>query len=188
MNGVFQFVQAQNKLDKDSDTTRTLGGDGMLRDIENRFRNILQGQSYGVQGQIRFLAEVGINFNRSGLLTFDEEKFNTVVAKNLADVTEFFVGDGQTVGLIPRLKGTLNQLLDPSSGPLTQRQHGLKTKIDQFDQQIANKERILAQKETQLKNQFAHLEETMSRLKSQGAYLQARMGGGGDSGINFKEG
>jgi small-conductance mechanosensitive channel len=54
--------------------------------------------------------------------------------------------------------------------------------------QIANKERILAQKEVQLKNQFARLEETMSRLKAQGSYLQARMGGGGDMGFNLKGG
>lgn len=188
MNGVFQFIQAQNKLDKDSDTSKTLGGDALLRDIENRFRNILQGQVFGVQGSVKYLSEVGISFNRSGMLNFDEEKFNAIVSKNLPAVTEFFIGDGMAVGMVPQLKNALNQMLDPTSGPLLQRERGLKSKINQFDDQIANKERILAQKEVQLKNQFARLEETMSRLKAQGSYLQARMGGGGDMGFNLKGG
>ncbi len=189
VNGVFQFVQAQNKLDKDTDTTKTLGGDGMLRDIESRLRNVLQGMAYGVQGDIKYLTQLGVSFTRAGTLQFDEEKFNSVVAKQLPDVTEYFIGDGQSVGLIPQIKTAINNMLDPSTGPLTQRSHGLKSKIDQFDQQIANKERILGQKEIQLKNQFAHLEETMSRLKSQGQYLAARMGGGGgDNGPNFSQG
>ena len=74
------------------------------------------------------------------------------------------------------------------SGPLTQRSSGIKSKIEQMDQQIANKERMLSQKEIQLKNQFARLEETMSQLKSQGQFLAARMGGeqgGGGGGLNL---
>ena len=50
MNGVFNFIQAQNKLDKDSDTTRTLGGDSLLRDVENRLRESLQNTVYGGTG------------------------------------------------------------------------------------------------------------------------------------------
>ncbi len=188
MNGVFQFIQAQNKLDKDSDTTKTLGGDGLLRDIENRLRNVMQNPAYGVEGSIKYMSEVGITFNRSGQLAFDEEKFNAVVAKQLPDVSNFFVGNALDVGFIPQMKNALNTMLDPTNGPLTQREQGLKSKIDQFDQQIANKERNLAQKEIQLKNQFAHLEETMSALKSQGAFLQARFGGGGGGGTSFTEG
>ena len=37
-NGVFGFIQTQNKLTDKSDTSRTLGGDGLIRSIENRLR------------------------------------------------------------------------------------------------------------------------------------------------------
>ena len=79
-------------------------------------------------------------------------------------------------------------MLDSVSGPLPNRQRGIKSKIEQFDSQISNKERILAQREIQLKSQFSRLEETMSKLKSQGQFLQARMGAsGGDGGTSLTQ-
>lgn len=182
MNAVLQFVQSQNAVDDKTDTTKTLGGDSMLRNIESRLRNVLQNPKYGVAGDIKNLSEIGISFNRSGTLQFDEEKFNGLVASKLQDVSAFFVGDNDKVGLIPEIKNTIAQMLDGVSGPLTQKSKGLRDKINQFDQQIANKERILSQRESQLKNQFSRLEETMSKLKSQGQFLAAKLGGGGGSG------
>jgi flagellar hook-associated protein 2 len=181
MNGVFGFIQQQNALDKESDTTKTLGGDSLLRQVETRFRDALQSPVFG-NSDVRYMSDVGISFNRGGLLQFDEEKFNATVARNLEGVQNFFVGDNMTYGMMTRMKNSINVMLDPTSGPLLQRSRGFKNKIDQLDQQIANKERILGQKEQQLKNQFAKLEETMSKLKSQGAYMAARMGGG-DGGV-----
>lgn len=182
MNGVFQFIQAQNALTKESDTTKTLGGDSLLRNVENRLRETLQNAVLGGNGTVKYLSQTGIEFTRNGTLQFDEQKFQNAVTKDLPGVTNFFVGDSETYGMVFNLKQVLNDMLDNVTGPLGSRQRGIKSKIDQFDQQIANKERIVAQKEIQLKNQFSHLEETMANLKSQGAYLQSRMGGGGDGG------
>ncbi len=190
VNSVLGFVQMQNALTKDSDTTKTLGGDGLLRNIENRLRDTLQNPVFGISGSIKYLAQVGISFTRTGTLQFDEERFQNVVAKQLGDVQEFFIGDNQTIGLVPKIKQMLNALLDNSNGPLFQRSRGIKQKIDQFNQQIATKERIVAQKEAQLKSQFARLEETMSKLKSQGQFLAARLGvdgGGGSAGFNLTQ-
>jgi len=187
MNGVFAFIQQQNALDKDSDTTRTLGGDSLLRNIENRFRNTLQNPVYAAKGGIKYLAETGISFARNGQLQFDEEKFNAAVARDLEGLQEFFVGDNLSYGLIPQVKMVIGQMIDTGTGPLLQRSKGIKDKITQFDQQIANKERMLQQKEAQLKQQFARLEETMSKLKSQGSFLQAKMGGPAISGFNLQE-
>ncbi len=185
-NAVFAFIQSQNSLNKDSDTTKTLGGDSLLRNVENRLRQALQDPVYGIPGKIKFLNQIGITFQRNGNLSLDEEKFKAVLDKDVTDVTQFFVGDNQTTGLATRVRNTLNNLLDGVSGPLPQRSKGIKDKIDSFDQQIANKERILAQREVTLKNQFARLEETMAQLKSQGAFLSARLGTpDGGTGLNL---
>ena len=175
-NGVFQFIQAQNKLDKDSDTSKTLGGDSLLRDVQNRLTNAIQDPVYGVRGNIKYLTQMGISFNRAGTLQFEENKFKAAIDKNVGDVTEFFIGDNFNTGLATRVRTTLNNLLDGVTGPLPQRSTGLKDKIESYDRQIEQKERLLAQREQTLKNQFSRLEETMSQLKSQGAFLAARMG------------
>lgn len=188
VNGVLSFIQSQNNLNEKSDTTKTLGGDSILRNIETRFRSNLQDPMYGVAGSVKYLNQVGITFNRAGMLEFNEEKFNAMVASNLADVQEYFVGDRFTYGLVPRFTQTLNSLLDPSVGPLPNRSRGFRSNITQFDQQIETKERYLQRREQQLKSQFANLESTMSKMKSQGAALQAKLGGGDVGGFNLAGG
>jgi flagellar hook-associated protein 2 len=185
VNGVFTFIQGQNKLDEKSDTSKTLGGDSLLRQVESRFREILQNPQYGLPGSVKSLNEVGISFNRGGLLNFDQEKFNAAISRDLMGVQMFFNGDGQGTGLIPRMKTAINMMLDNVTGPLTQRQRGLQNKIKQFDQQIENKERMLSKREDSLKQQFARLEETMSKLNSQKSFIAQKLGGGDVGGVNL---
>ena len=177
MNGVFSFIQAQNKLDKSTDTTKTLGGDSLLRSVEQRLRQICQSPQYGAKGSVTVLSQVGISFNRNGLLDFDQKKFNSALNSNPEAVQNFFVGDGFSTGFVNAVKREISTMLNPSFGPITNRQRGLKQKIDQVDERIAQKERQLAQKEESLRAKFSRLEETMSKIKSQGGALGQAMGG-----------
>jgi flagellar hook-associated protein 2 len=168
-NGVLAFIQQQNKLDKSTDTTKTLGGDGLLRSVEQRMRQLIQNPQFGVKSPIKTLSQLGIQFNRAGTLDFDQKKFNSVLAANPDAVQQFLVGDGFATGFISSVKREVGNLLNPAFGPITNRSRGLKQKIDEIDQRITNKERQIAKKEEMLRNKFARLEETMSKIKSQGA-------------------
>jgi flagellar hook-associated protein 2 len=185
MNGVLQFIQAQNKLDKATDTTKTLGGDSLIRSVEQRIHALIQQPQYGIKGGISMLNQLGIVFNRTGTLDFDQKKFNTTLATNAEGVQAFFVGDGYSTGFISSVKREVSNLLNPAFGPLTNRSKGLKEKIDQYDQRVEQKEKQLVKKEEMLRSKFSRLEETMSRLKAQGSQVgamatsQLTSGGGG---------
>ncbi len=183
-NAVLGFIQTQNKLDKSTDTTKTLGGDGMLRSIENRLRNLIQTPQYGLKGPVQTLSQLGIAFNRNGTLDFEQKKFDSTLAKNPEAVHSFLVGDGFSTGFITSVKREVANLLNGVFGPISNRKKGLQQKIEQFDQRIEQKERQLGRKEEQLRAKFSRLEETMSKLKAQGSGLAAlgNMGGGGAGG------
>jgi flagellar hook-associated protein 2 len=178
VNGVLTFVQAQNKLDKSTDTTKTLGGDSMIRTVEQRMRQLLQNPQYGTKGDIKTIGQLGIMFNRNGTLDFDQKKFNAALAASPESVQSFLVGDGFATGFISNVRREVNNLLNPSFGPITNRSNGLKQVIQQTDERIAQKERQLVQKEDSLRQKFSRLEETMSRIKSQGAQMGQAMGQG----------
>lgn len=186
MNGVLQFIQSQNKLDEKTDTSQTLGGDSLLRSLESRMRRLIQDPIYGVAGNIKRLNQLGIQMNRSGMLDYSEEKFNSTLATDPVGVQQFFAGDGFNVGFVPALKREISTVLNTAFGPIANRKRSLQQKIDQADQNIANKEKQLARKEESLRNKFAKLEETVSRLKTQGSALGGMgggmMGGGGPQG------
>jgi flagellar hook-associated protein 2 len=176
-NGVLSFIQTQNKMDKTTDTSKTLGGDGMLRSVETRLRQLVQMPQMGVKGDVHNLSQIGIAFNRAGTLEFDQKKFDAVLNQKPESVQNFFIGDGFSTGFVASIRRETNNLLNPNFGAVANRAKGLKEKIDQMDQRIADKERQLAKKEEVLRNKFSRLEESMSKIKAQGAQL-GFMGGG----------
>ncbi len=187
MNAVLSFIQAQNKLEKNTDTSQTLGGDSLLRTVESRLRQLIQSPQYGLKGSIKTMTDVGIRFTRAGILELDQKKFETVLGGNPDDVHSFLVGDGYTSGFVPSLKREIGNLLNTAFGPIANRKRGLQDKINDYDRRIETKEKQLSKKEEQLREKFSRLEETMSRLKSQGNQVAA-MGGGGFGGQQLSQG
>lgn len=183
LNEVLGFIQAQNRMDQNTDTSQTLGGDSILRSVENRIRRLIQNPQYGISGSINRLNQLGVEFNRNGTLTLDEDKFNNVLAANPDDVRQFFAGDGFNTGFIPSLKREISTVTNQAFGPVSMRKRALTDNIRRIDQNITNKERHLERREQQLRNKFAKLEQTMSTLNQQGSALAA-MGGGGQ-GLNL---
>ncbi|RME14214.1 MAG: flagellar hook associated protein [Bdellovibrio sp.] len=186
LNAVLSFIQSQNALGKDSDTSSTLGGDGLLRSVESRLRRLIQNPVPGVHGRVRRLSDLGIEYNRNGTLDFKEDKFNSVLASSPEDVSAFFAGDGFNVGFIPSLKREINALTNNVFGPVAMRRKSLQDNIRRMDQRIEEKERQLDRKEKMLRRKFARLEETVSKLKSQGGALAGM--GAAIPNLNLKQG
>ena len=183
INEVLGFIQTQNRVDQNTDTSMTLGGDSLLRSVENRLRRLIQNPQYGISGSITRLNQIGIQFNRNGTLDLDEDKFNSVLGSNSEDVKNFFAGDGFETGFITSLKRDLATTTNQAFGPVAMRKKSLQQNIRRLDQNITNKERHLEKREQQLRNKFAKLEQTMSGLNQQGSALAAL--GGGGQGLNL---
>lgn len=183
VNGVLGFIQKQNSLNAESDTSSTLGGDSLLRSVENRIRRLIQDPQYGIASNIKRLSQVGIEFSRNGTLQYSEEKFNTALLQDPGGVRAFLVGNGVDSGFIPSIRREVSSLLDGVFGPVSIRKRALQDNIRQMDDRIENKERQLKVKEDSLRRKFANLETQMSKLKSQGAAVAGLGGGGGLQGL-----
>lgn len=175
INNILKFIKEQNTLSEKSDTSRTLGGDLTLTQIESRIRSAIFTPIMTEKGPMR-IGDLGVNFQRSGLLEFDQSKFEAVLSKDYKMISQALTGTyskekGKTNGFIDLLDETAKSLLTHPNGILTTRKGGLQTQINQIDRQIANRQRMIGQKEEILKAKFARLEETMSKIRGQGAGL-----------------
>jgi flagellar hook-associated protein 2 len=185
INGVLQFIKVQNTMDETTDTSRTLGGDIILQTLESRLRATIF-RDIETEFGPKKLSDIGITFQREGLLGFDEGRFNAVISENYQVASQILTGHftetGKTKGFIDNLQEMTDMSLRVPDGLLQSRRRSLGTNIDQMDRRIAQRERILGQKEQNLKNRFSRLEGTISRIQSQGAGLSglaASAGGGG---------
>jgi flagellar hook-associated protein 2 len=175
INSVLKFIKDQNTLDEKTDTSRTLGGDLTLTTIESRIRSAVFAPVTTDSGPMR-MGDLGISFQRDGLLKFDQAKFESALAKDYKSVAQTLTGKytiegGKTNGFIDVLDDTAKTLLAQPSGVLTTRKGGLQSQMRQIDRQIATRQRIVQQKEEVLKAKFARLEETISKIQGQGAGL-----------------
>lgn len=184
-NAVLAFIQSQSKIDQNTDTTKTLGGDSMLRTIENDMRQMIQGVQFGIRGEIKTLNQIGITFNRTGTLDYDEKKFNKILAEKSKDVKDFFVGDNFKTGFVPNVRNTINRLTSGAFGPVGNKRKTLTTQIQQADKRIESLSRNVEMKEKNLRRKFANLEETMAKVRGQGNMIAERLGGGGPAALNF---
>ncbi len=187
MNGVLGFIQSQNRMDETTDTSRTLGGDSMLRSVEMRMRSLLQAGSYSIGDGVNRLSQLGIEFNRNGTLDFDKDKFNQTLQAKPKAVVNFLRGDGtKGSGFIAKVNSLVQTTVNSSFGVIGNRKSGLQNRVRRIDQNIDNKERLLARKEVNLRRKFSRLEEQMGRLQAQsGAVGALGAGGGGGAGLRL---
>lgn len=175
INNVLKFIKDQNTLDEKTDTSRTLGGDLTLTTIESRIRSAVFSSIPTDGGPMR-MGDLGVTFQRDGLLKLDQAKFEAALAKDYKSVTQTLTGKytlegGKSNGFIDLLDETAKGLLSQPSGVLTTRKSGLQSQVNQIDRQIVNRQRHIQQKEEVLKAKFARLEETISKIQGQGAGL-----------------
>lgn len=177
-NAALTFIQTQNKLQKGQNGKESLGplgGQSVLRTVENTLRKIIQEPQYGIKGSVKRVIDLGIEFNRNGTLTFSQEKFNKVINTSAHDVAAFLRGDGFTTGFAPTVKRLTGYLLNGEYGALSNRKKGIQEKINNLNKSIENKQRQLEGKEEQLRRKFGDLEAKVSGMQKQGQAIAASM-------------
>lgn len=175
-NAALEFIQKQSKIqgsDGKNPRLGPLGGDGMLRSVENALRRVILNPQLGVETPIRRIGELGIEFNRNGTLNFSQDKFNKTLNANPQGVAAFFRGDGFNTGFVSGLKREIGNLVNGQFGVISNRKKGLQDRINQVNSRIETKERQLERKEEGLRKKFADLEQKMSDLNSQQARVAA---------------
>lgn len=180
-NEVLEFINLQNKVDEKSDTKTTFTGDTSLQAIEYRLRNVFHegfptGDLNSDQFRLMHLHELGISFNRVGLITVNSEKLTQAMERDFDRVAEAFTGELGFATQLGRILGGYTRGFD---GMLVLREKGMRNQIDQIDRQIESKERQIAQKTEMLTRKFSKLQGALGNLQQQQAALSATIGSAG---------
>ncbi len=178
MNGVLEFINKQNQVNESSDTKNTFAGDTSLQNIEFRLRNLMHEGflSHGSpedENRIYHLGELGIEFDKKGVVTLKEEKFQKAMEADFEGVAEAISGEQ---GFVAQLKTVMDGYSDNGTGVMNARERGIQTRIKQIDDNIANKERSIERKTESLTAQFSRLQASLSDMQRQQSYLQSTLG------------
>jgi flagellar hook-associated protein 2 len=186
---VQEFVDAYNKVVSTVNTTTgynaatkakgTLQGDTMMTGFSGALRNIAGSSVSGIPGAYDSLASIGINSSRSGELSLDTARLQTVLSADPSAVQRVFGHeDGTTTGGVTdgvgrQIREFANTFsTDAIAGRLT----GYTTTLTQMSDKITSLESLMTLREKRYREQFQAMETAITRLNAQGADLASRLG------------
>jgi len=180
MNAVLSFFQNQAAVGADSrkDPTKALAGDSALQAIQNRMRTLIQDtqSSLGVV-EIQRLRDVGIVFNRSGTLDFDQNKFQAKIENNFEEVAALMSGTTPMGGFAAKMFDLVDGVTRRGDGMMTIREDNLKSNIKRIEEQKEDKTAQAEKRLDRIKQQFGRADAAMQQMQQSNP--AALLGGGG---------
>jgi flagellar hook-associated protein 2 len=165
---VDQYNKLQDKLEKydsydvDTDTRSTLFGSTETRRAKNDLARLLSGRFSG--SDIRSLGTLGLGFDDSGKLQFDESKFNAAYADDPDGVETFFT-DG-TTGFGKQLDDVVDSLAAAGNSVFINGTQTMQAKAEDLATRVDTLNARLEIQKQRLLNQFYTLETTVSKLQN----------------------
>jgi len=176
LNGVFSFIQQQNKMDEKTDTSTTLGGEYSLRVTEQRLRSTLtQGRLFEEGRAIRTMGDIGIQFTKEGTLKFDDKKFETALNANFDEVVSFLTGEEGKPGVFSALGRTLTTISGPGA-VLTSFKQSETDKANRMGKDIEKKEKNADQKAEELKMKLSRMQTAITSMQRQSQSMASSSG------------
>ena len=172
-NALSSFVAAYNAAVDELAKNRgqaggALTGDPLVFSLGQSLRS-LSGFSGG-SGSAQNLTDLGLTFDKTGHLSFDQTVFNNVSSAHPSDVAAF-LGSPTTGGFLKAATDTLNGLEDPVNGSIETTIASAQTAITNQNQKITDEQARIDALTSSLTNQMAAADALIANLEQQVTYF-----------------
>ena len=174
ISSIDEMVSAYNSLQS---TMTSLGadqlsGDSTLRTMQSQVLSIFNTAASGLTGSYSSLYDIGIEFDKYGVMEVDSDTLSSAVTSNLDSVSELFSDDDQ--GFAFRLSELLDNMLD-DDGLLDAREDGINAQIESTQDAATAFTERLELVEARYRAQYAALDTLMSSLSATSSYLDQQL-------------
>jgi flagellar hook-associated protein 2 len=128
------------------------------------------GNFSGGSSSVKSLADLGLTYDGSGHLQFDQSKFSSVAASDPSDLAAF-LGTGTGGGFLATATTTLNGLLDPTNGLFASELASNQSQIATDNQEISDTQARITTMQNQLTAQMSAADALLSTLESQNNFM-----------------
>ena len=177
-NALSAFATAYNAAVDELTTNRGQGGGALVGDpIVSTLSQSLRSLAgfTGGSGAVQNLTDLGLTFDQTGKLSFDQTVFESVAASNPNDVAAF-LGSPTTNGFLKSATDALNALEDPMSGIIETTKAGAQTAIDHQNQRIDDEQSRIDALTKDLTGRMAAADALIASLEQQVTYFTTLFG------------
>jgi flagellar hook-associated protein 2 len=177
-NALSAFVTAYNAAVDELASNRGQGGGALVGDpiistLSQALRTL--GGFAGGSGAVQNLTDLGLTFDKTGKLSFDQTVFESAAAAHPSEVAGF-LGSSTTSGFLKTAADTLNGLGDPISGVLETTKAGAQTAIDHQNRRIADEQSRIDALTKDLTGRMAAADALIASLEQQVSYFTTLFG------------
>jgi flagellar hook-associated protein 2 len=172
-NALSSFVAAYNAAVDELSANRGQGGgaltgDALIYTLSQSLRNI--SGCTGGSGSVQNLTDLGLTFDKTGHLNFDQTVFANASAAHPGDVSAF-LGSASTGGFLKDATDTLNGLEDPGTGSITTTITSAQTAVDNQNQKISDAQDRLDALTATLTAKIDAADALIASLEQQASYF-----------------
>ncbi|MCU1336579.1 MAG: flagellar hook-associated 2 domain protein [Bryobacterales bacterium] len=173
-NALSSFVAAYNAAVDELNLSRGQGGGPLVGDpviytLSQSLRSLTQFTGGGA-GSVQNLTDLGLTFDKTGKLSFDQTVFDSVSAAHSSDVRAF-LGSASTGGFLKAATDTLNGLEDPINGTIQTTRDSAQTAIDNQNKRIADEQSRIDILQKNLTGRMAAADALIASLEQQVSYF-----------------
>ena len=174
ISSIDEMVSAYNSLQSTMSSLGAdqLSGDSTLRTLQNQVLSIFNTAASGLTGSYSSLYDIGIEFDKYGVMEVDSDTLSSAVTSNLDSVSELFSNDDQ--GFAFRLSALLDNMLD-DDGLLDAREDGINAQIESTQDAADAFTERLELIEARYRAQYAALDTLMSSMSATSSYLDQQL-------------
>ncbi len=144
-----------------------LSGNLIISTIETDMQQL---SAYSGTGTIKSLSDLGVTFNSTGQMSFDQNTFNALSPSQISGAFQFL--GSATTGL-GGMAQSFNSLSDPVSGMIINQENGYDQTNTDLGNQIQTLSTRLSQTQTALQQQLAAADASIASMQSQQQQLTA---------------
>jgi flagellar capping protein FliD len=192
-NSVVSRIDLLSKFDTTTNKRGVLLGDSLASTLRSELASTINSAPSGVTGRFQFLSQVGVSFNREGVLELNADRLRTALATDRQAVKDLFAARNQdavtstqpipgvpgatvrvtsratfsALGVGEKLASLAEKYTGSVDGVLTRRNRTLQDQIKVQNDRISTLDRQLESRRTLLQRQFLAAETAIGKLKGQ---------------------
>lgn len=167
LSSLTQFTAQESNSAELASSNGPLLGDATLRNIDQSIRSIF---AKGQAGELNVLAQIGINMDKNGTLSINENELKKALSEQSDAVAILFAGDENTAGLANDVFAKVSSFID-NDGMIDSVTNGLNSTLKSLDKRYEQVNNSIDQTIERYRTQFTQLDILINSLDNMSNYL-----------------
>lgn len=167
-NNLETVIQGQLAPPQGTSPATTLQGDSTVQNLQQQLQALMT-TTVGSDGNVRTLADLGIETQEDGTLSIDSTTLASAISRDPSAVNGIF--STATTGIGDLVNSLITTETDPADGLIILDQQGLNSEISSLTTQETQQQSAITAYQNTLESEFTAMETTVGALKNTQTYL-----------------